>query len=195
MSKSWNPKYGAEDPENRLLWRVSPRRLEVEVIWDSALAVGGRLNSQMFGPSMYPFVPEAALQGHSDPDKIWKPFDEKEASRRAIYAFIKRSMVVPLFEVLDFCDTARTAASRQVTSVAPQALSLFNGDFVSRQSRHLADRLEDEAGSTAESQIERAYLLALCRPVSVSEKAEMLDFLEAPRSTEAQRSLRAGVAC
>ena len=54
-----------------------------------------RLNSQMFGPSMYPFVPEAALQGHSDPDKIWKPFDEREASRRAIYAFIKRSMVVP----------------------------------------------------------------------------------------------------
>ena len=125
MSKSWNPKYGAEDPENRLFWRVSPRRLEVEVIWDSALAVSGQLNSEMFGPSMYPFVPEAALQGHSDPDKIWKPFDEREASRRAIYAFIKRSMLVPLFEVLDFCDTARTAASRQVTSVAPQALSLF----------------------------------------------------------------------
>ena len=125
MAKSWNPKYGDEDPENRMLWRVSPRRLEVEAVWDSALAVSGQLNPQMYGPSMYPFVPEAALQGHSDPDKIWKPFDEKDASRRAIYAFIKRSMLVPLFEVLDFCDTARTAASRQVTSVAPQALSLI----------------------------------------------------------------------
>jgi hypothetical protein len=174
MSKSWNPRYGAEDPENRLFWRVSPRRLEVEVRFR-----GGRawpLNSEMFSGRYPSFL--KALQGHSDPDKIWKPFDEKEASRRAIYAFIKRSMVVPLFEVLDFCDTARTAASRQVTSVAPQALSLFNGDFVSRQSRHFADRLEAEAGSHAESQIEQAYLLTLCRPVSVSEKAEMLDFLK-----------------
>jgi len=178
MAKSWNPKDGAEDPENRLLWRVSPRRLEVEAVWDSTLTVSGQLNPQMYGPSMYPFVPEAALQGHSDPDKIWKPFDERDASRRAIYAFIKRSMLVPLFEVLDFCDTARTAASRQVTSVAPQALSLFNGDFVNRQSRHFAERLKTEAGADVGKQIEHAYLLALCRPVSAHEKAEMLAFLE-----------------
>jgi uncharacterized protein DUF1553 len=91
-------------------------------------------------------------------------------------------MLVPLFEVLDFCDTARTAASRQVTSVAPQALSLFNGDFVNRQSRHFARRLEVEAGLDTGQQVERAYLLALCRPVSVREKADMLDFLK--RETE-----------
>ncbi|MEW5979577.1 MAG: PSD1 and planctomycete cytochrome C domain-containing protein [Acidobacteriota bacterium] len=178
MSKSWKAQYGAEDPENRWLWRVSPRRLEVEAIWDSALVVSGRLNSRMFGPSMYPFVPEAALQGHSDPDKIWKPFDETDASRRAIYAFTKRSLLLPLFEVLDFCDTSRSSASRQVTSVAPQALSLFNGDFVNRQARHLAHRLEAEAGPDAEEQIERAYLLTLCRPVRRSEKAEMMRFLK-----------------
>jgi len=178
MSKSWNPKFGAEDPENRLLWRVSPKRLEVEAMWDSALSVSGQLNHQMFGPSMYPFVPEAALQGHSDPGKIWKPFDEDDASRRAIYAFVKRSLLIPLFEVLDFCDTARTVASRQITSVAPQALSLFNGDFVNRQSRHFANRLEAEAGPDYERQIERAYLLALCRPVRDSEKTEMLAFLK-----------------
>lgn len=203
MAKGWNPKYGAEDPENRMLWRVSPRRLEVEAVWDSALKVSGQLNPQMYGPSMYPFVPEAALQGHSDPDKIWKPFDERDASRRAIYAFIKRSMLVPLFEVLDFCDTARTAASRQVTSVAPQALSLWNGDFVNRQSRHFAERLETEAGTDANKQIERAYLLALCRPVTTREKAEMLAFLEreakqrlveyAPSSADQAKARRAAL--
>jgi cytochrome c553 len=182
MAKRWNPKYGTDDPENRMLWRVSPRRLEVEAIWDSALLASGQLNPQMYGPSMYPFVPEAALEGHSDPGKIWKPFEEKDSSRRAIYAFIKRSMLVPLFEVLDFCDTARTAASRQVTSVAPQALSLFNGDFVNRQSRHFAERLEAEAGADAGKQIEHAYLLALCRPVRTREKEEVLEFLK--RETE-----------
>src|SRR3989442_15718639 len=100
----------------------------------------------MYGPSMYPEVPKEALEGNSDPDKIWKPFDEKEASRRTIYAFIKRSMVVPLLEVLDLCDHARSSDRRVVTTVAPQALTLFNGDFVNRQARHLAQRLVKEVG-------------------------------------------------
>src|SRR5688572_24526691 len=146
MSKRWNAAYGTEDPENRFLWRFPYRRLEVEANRDSMLAVSGRLNPKMYGPSTYLEVPEAALKGHSDPDKIWKPFDEEEASRRTIYAFIKRSLIVPLLEVLDFCDTARSSAKRLNTSVATQALTLFNGDFVNRQARHLAARLAREAG-------------------------------------------------
>ena len=102
MSKRSNPEYPAEDPENRLLWRVPYTRLEVEAIRDSMLAVSGKLNTTMYGPSMYPFVPRQALEGSSDPDKIWKPFNEAEASRRTIYAFIKRSMIVPMLDVLDF---------------------------------------------------------------------------------------------
>src|SRR5262249_23511203 len=142
----WNSTFGADDPENRLLWRMSYRRLEVEAIRDSMLAVSGRLNLAMYGPSMYPFVPKEAMEGHSDPDKIWPVFDEQEAARRTVYAFVKRSLVVPMLEVLDLCDTTRSAAKRQVTTVAPQALSLFNGDFVNRQARHLANRLHREAG-------------------------------------------------
>src|SRR5207244_3666615 len=65
MSKRWNPVYGAQDPEDRLLWRVPYRRLEVEAIRDAMLAVTGRLNSTMYGPSMYPYVPKEALEGHS----------------------------------------------------------------------------------------------------------------------------------
>jgi mono/diheme cytochrome c family protein len=178
MSKDWNAAYGAADPESRLLWRVPYTRLQVEAILDSMLAVSGRLNPKMYGPSMYPFVPAAALAGHSDPDKVWKPFDEPEASRRAIYAHVKRSMVVPLLEVLDFCDTSRTTAKRLNTSVASQALSLFNGDFVNRQARHLAERLVRDVGTDRAHQVERAYQLALCRPPTATERAAMLEFLE-----------------
>jgi hypothetical protein len=177
MSKHWNPEYGEIDPENRLLWRVHYRRLEAEAIRDSMLAVSGQLNPEMCGPSMYPHVPKEALEGHSDPDKIWKPFDEKEGSRRTVYAFIKRSMVVPMLEVLDLCDTARSTARRSVTTVAPQALTLLNGDFVNRQARDFARRLKREAGADLEKQIERAYLLALCRAPSPSERAAMMKFL------------------
>jgi hypothetical protein len=89
-------------------------------------------------------------------------------------------------EVLDFCDTARTTAKRNVTSVAPQALSLFNGEFVNRQAAHLANRLEKEAGTDAEKQIERAYLLALCRPATPKERAVMLTFLDQQTQRQAK---------
>jgi hypothetical protein len=177
MSKTWNPEYGAEDPEDRLLWRVPYRRLEVEALRDSMLAVSGRLNPKMYGPSMYPEVPKEALASHSDPDKIWKPFNEREASRRTIYAFIKRSMVVPMLEVLDLCDTTRSSAKRSVTTVAPQSLSLFNGSFVNRQARHLAQRLQREVGDDTAKQVEHAYLLVLCRPPTATEREAMIQYL------------------
>jgi hypothetical protein len=178
MNKSWNPDYGDKDPEDRLLWRFPYHRLEAEVIRDSMLAVSGELNRRMYGPSMYPSVPKQALEGHSDPDKIWKASNEIESSRRTIYAFIKRSMVVPMLEVLDLCDTTRTSAKRSVTTVAPQALTLLNGDFVNRQAKNLARRLEREAGDDQERQIERAYFLALGRPPTTQEKLSMWNFLK-----------------
>jgi hypothetical protein len=178
MSKDWNAVYGAVDPEDRLLWRAPYQRLEVEAIRDSALAASGQLNTKMYGPSMFPHIPAAAMEGSSDPDKIWKESDEHEASRRTIYAFIKRSMVVPLLEVMDLCDSTRTAAKRQNTSVATQALTLFNGDFINHQAQHLANRLRDEAGSDPSRQINLAYRLVLARPPRPVETKAMIEFLK-----------------
>ena len=178
MSKDGRDDYGEKDPENLLLWRFPYERLEVEAIRDSMLAVSGKLNRKMYGPSTYPFVPAAALEGHSDPGKIWRPFDEDEASRRTVYAFVKRSMIVPMMEVLDFCDTTRTTAARINTSVAPQALTLFNGDFVNRQAGHLARRLREEAGDDPDDQITLAYRLALGRTPTPTELRRLTTFIE-----------------
>ena len=178
MSKRWNPDYGKRDPENNLLWRFPYKRLEVEAIRDSVLSVSGQLNPKMFGPSMYPEVPKEALAGNSDPDKIWKPFDEKEASRRTVYAHIKRSFVVPMLETLDLCDSTRPNDKRLTTTVAPQALTLFNGAFINRQARHFAERLRKDVGDDPGRQIDRAYRLALCRPPTDAERTVLRDFLE-----------------
>lgn len=178
MSKQWNAEHAKEDPEDRLLWRMPYQRLEVEAIRDSALLVSGQLNTKMFGPSVYPHIPPAALEGNSDPDKIWKESDEQTASRRTVYVFLKRSMIVPMLEVLDLCDTSHTAAKRQNTSVATQALTLFNGDFVNRQAHHFAERLRREAGEDRQKQIDLAYRLALARPPTSDEARKIVDFLK-----------------
>ena len=178
MSTTWNPAYGSQDPDDRLLWRMPYKRLEVEAIRDSMLAISGHLSTEMFGPSIYPEIPPAALEGSSDPDKIWKASSERDASRRTIYVFLKRSMIVPMLDVLDLCDTSHSAARRLNTSVATQALTLFNGDFVNTQARYLAERLRREAGVDAREQIDLAWRLALARPSKPAETSAMLDFLK-----------------
>jgi mono/diheme cytochrome c family protein len=180
------------DPENLLLSRFPCRRLEVEAIRDSMLAVSGRLNPRVGGPSMYPEVPKEALAGSSDPDKIWKPFDEADASRRTVYAFLKRSFVVPMLEVLDVCDTTQSSDKRAVTSIAPQALTLFNGEFVNRQARHFADRLKREAGANAEAQIQLAWRLALARAPKPDELTAMQRFLAEETASQLKEATAAG---
>ena len=182
----------SEDPENLLLSRFPYRRLEVEAIRDSMLAVSGRLNPRVGGPSMYPEVPKEAFAGSSDPDKIWKPFDETDASRRTVYAFLKRSFMVPMLEVLDVCDTTQSSDKRAVTSVAPQALTLFNGAFVNRQARHFADRLSREVGANLDAQIERAWRLALVRPPKTGELAAMQRFLAEETANQTKESTASG---
>jgi Protein of unknown function (DUF1553)./Protein of unknown function (DUF1549)./Planctomycete cytochrome C. len=178
MSSASNAAYAKQDPDDRLLWRMPYKRLEVEAIRDSILSISGHLNTKMFGPSVYPEIPPAALQGSSDPDKIWKASSEEVASRRTIYVFLKRSMIVPMLDVLDLCDTSHSAARRLNTSVATQALTLFNGDFVNRQARYLSERLRKEAGADERKQIDLAWRLALARPPKPLETAAMLDFLK-----------------
>jgi len=178
MSKAWNPEYGGEDPENRFLWRAPYKRLEAEAIRDSILAASGKLNPAMHGPSVFPEIPEAAFAGSADPDKIWKNSPEPDRNRRTVYAFLKRSMIVPMLEVLDLCDTARSTAQRLTTAVAPQALTLFNGEFVNRQARAFADRLRREAGEDPDRQIVLAYRLALARSPAAGELSKMREFVQ-----------------
>ncbi|MSU41233.1 MAG: DUF1553 domain-containing protein [Pedosphaera sp.] len=182
MSSARNETYAAVDPENRLLWRQSSRRLEVEAIRDSMLHVSGRLDARLYGPPMYPFIPAEALANHADKTSIWPAYDEAAASRRTVYAFIKRSLLVPMIEVFDLCDTTRSAPRRAVTTVPTQALTLYNGELVRRQAQHFADRLLREAGTDDRRQIERAWLLALARPPREAEVQAAVAFLAQERA-------------
>lgn len=167
----------ATDSSNRLLWRRVPHRLEVEAIRDSMLFVSGRLNRTMYGPPMHPFIPREALLNHADKTKVWPAFNEATASRRTVYAFIKRSLLIPLLEVLDLCDVTQTSPQRNVTTVPTQALTLYNGNFAMRQAQHFADRLLREAGDKPGDQIRLAYRLALTRLPTATEQTAMEKFL------------------
>ena len=60
QASAHRPAAAAEDPDDKLLWRFPRQRMEAEAIRDSALSVAGLLNTQMFGPSVFPELPKGA---------------------------------------------------------------------------------------------------------------------------------------
>lgn len=142
------------DPENKFLWRFSPRRLEAEVIRDSLLAAAGQLDPTMFGPGT---------------------LDESHR-RRSIYFMVKRSRLIPMMQVFDQPEPLVSQGSRPSTTIAPQALLLMNNPQVVTWARALAGRLDD---TTPESAIRNLYLGTLGRAPTAQEMTDNRAFLEA----------------
>jgi hypothetical protein len=194
LSKQINPDYARSDAENDHFWRFPYQRLEVEAIRDSMLAAAGSLRRTMHGPSVFLAIPPEALDSHADKHSIWPPFDEGASARRTVYAFVKRSLVVPMLEVLDLCDTTRSVERRTITSVPTQALTLLNGAEVNRQSVRLAERLLREAGAEPREQVSRLFALTLCRAPADDESHSMCAYLEQEASRVVAEGGRADAA-
>jgi hypothetical protein len=160
-----------------LFGRWRRRRLEAEAVRDSILAVSGQLNPQRGGPGVFPLLPRAVLEGQSRPGNGWGQSPSREAARRSIYVFSKRSLAVPELELLDTPDTTSSCEQRPLSTTAPQALMFLNGVFVQEQAAHWAARLRREAGGEPAEQVRRAFALALCRPPQSDELRLALEFL------------------
>lgn len=143
------------DPDNRLLWRFAPRRLESEAIRDSILAVTGALDRRMFGPGT---------------------LDEGN-QRRSIYFTIKRSKLIPMMVLFDGPDALQSQAQRATTTVAPQALLMMNNPHVQSWSRAMAKHLIPDDSQSFASAVRTAYGAALGRQPSQVELEDSLQFL------------------
>jgi len=158
------------DPDNRLLWRRRPLRIESEILRDATLAVSGTLNPQMFGPAVKaPIAPEA-IQARNMTDPYPKDLkDTPSTRRRSIYMFHKRVVQNPLMQAFDGPDAQASCGRRENTTVAPQALALLNDKFVRARAIDFAQRVGQEASAEPEAQVRLAWRLALGREPSAGE--------------------------
>jgi len=187
-SRPDNEKALAIDPANTLLWRQRLQRLEAECLWDAALSVSGELNPLMGGRGFFPHLDGEVLAGESRPGLDWDLSGPSEQSRRSIYTYICRTLLLPSLEAFDYSNTSSPLNERPVTTVAPQALMLLNGYWVHRRAEAFADRLIQQAGPDPHRRITLAYELALARRPSSSETHVGLDFLQ--RQLAGHRALR-----
>jgi hypothetical protein len=152
-----------KDPVNDLFSRFDLRRLSAEEVRDSVLAVNGRLNRELFGPSIYTKISQEVLAGQSVPGRGWGNSSPEEQARRSIYIHVKRSLLVPMLSSFDFPEPDVSCEARFVTTQPGQALAMLNGDFLNEQSVVFADRLRKEAPDDLEAQLRLGLQLALSR--------------------------------
>jgi hypothetical protein len=144
------------DPDNKLVWRMPVRRLPAEVIRDSILFVGGRLNTTMYGPGTL----------------------SEESTRRSIYFTMKRSKLIPALVVFDAPDGTVGVGERPATTIAPQALHLMNNPQVRGAAHGFAKRVLGDGTVGDADVVKRAYRIALGREPAADELADAIPFIK-----------------
>lgn len=165
------------DPGNDLLWRFNMRRLTAEEVRDSILAVSGKLNLEMGGPSVYPPIPREVLQGQSMPGSGWGKSSPEQAARRSVYVHVKRSLLVPILSQHDQADTDSSCPVRYTTTVPTQSLGMLNGDFSNEQAKLFAERLGRETTGGLTEQVRRAIRLTAGRTPGDDEVRQDVAFI------------------
>ena len=171
MSSHLDRRCFEKDADHRLIWRMEPRRLDVEAWRDGLLAVTGGLDLTLGGPAI-----ESILQ----------------SSRRTLYSVISRNG--DRFESDDFLrlfdlPSARATSAGRNTSIVPQQfLFMMNNPFMARRAQAL---FTSTSSDRPEFRIARAYRLIYSRPPSNRETQAGIAFLRAAAPTDGPPSASA----
>jgi cytochrome c553 len=174
MASRSDAKAEESDPQNKLLHHMPVRRLEAECIRDTILAVSGRLDAKMFGPSVPPHL-TPFMQGRGRPGSSG-PLDGD--GRRSIYLGVRRNFLNPMFLAFDYPIPFTTIGHRSVSNVPAQALTMMNNPFVVDEAKRWAQRVLAEKDRTAAQRVEGMFVAAFGRPPLQAELKEALAFLE-----------------
>jgi cytochrome c553 len=168
LSGEASPAHLAADPDNRLVWRHSPRRLDAEEIRDAMLAVAGHLDASR--PEGSPAKDLKVMEMRNNGVEAKRLENDAQASRhRSIYLPLLRALTPRALEVFDFAEQGFVTGSRNTTTVAPQALFMLNDPFVRQQSLALAHRLLRQTDLDEAGRLHAAYRLSVNRTPTTEE--------------------------
>jgi hypothetical protein len=149
------PECQAVDPENRLLWKMNRQRLDFEAMRDALLAVSGRLDRTVGGPSV----------------------GNLTVPRRTMYAHLDRLNVPGIYRTFDFPSPDATSPQRDTTTVPQQALYLMNNPFVLDCARGVLGQSEVLKGGDLQQKVSGVYDVLYGRAPSVVERDLAREFI------------------
>ncbi|MFP6903292.1 MAG: PSD1 and planctomycete cytochrome C domain-containing protein [Verrucomicrobiia bacterium] len=180
-----NTKLNEIDPDNRLLARMNPRRMEAETLRDALLALSGRLNLKMHGPPVPVMENEDGqiVIGVDTTDNANRPTGKRvnlkgEEFRRSLYVQVRRSQKLSFLDAFDAPTMEPNCTKRPVSTVAPQALIFMNNNFVINQSRMMAERLQKLTPQNPDAQLAVAWEHALGHKPTAAELSRARAFVQ-----------------
>lgn len=147
----------AIDPANRLLWRMNPRRLDVEAWRDAMLTVTATLDRKIGGP----------------PQEL----SDLTNRRRTLYGTVKRRELNDILRLNDFPDPTTHNPTRLPTTTPLQQLFTLNSPLLQQQAAALVKRLHADVPGSDEQRIRRVYPLLFGRPATEREVRLGLEFV------------------
>jgi hypothetical protein len=188
----YRPDAFVRDPENRLLWRVTKRRLEAECIRDAMLSVSGELDvSRPAGSLVGRVIGDRPISLIGLDKRL--PRDLDGCRNRSVYLPVIRDRLPDVLDLFDFAEPSLVTGARETTNVPIQALYLLNSPFVLERAQGLATRLVREHSSDA-PRIRAAFQLCFSREPEPEELDRGLRFLEnEPAATEAGEAVPASL--
>jgi hypothetical protein len=154
------------DPTNQLLWRMNPRRMDIESYRDSLLQTSGKLDLTLYGPS--------------------QP-DVDTGVRRTVYASISRGRSNDVMRLYDVPAPLAHIPMRQATLNPLQALFVMNSSFVQEQAKALADQVAN--APTTEAKIQALYRKVFSRNATADEVALGTKYLGAADTAQYAQAL------
>jgi Protein of unknown function (DUF1553)/Protein of unknown function (DUF1549)/Planctomycete cytochrome C len=159
-----SPELDQKDPENRLLARQSPLRIDAESVHDVMLEISGLLVDRFGGPSVRPYQPAGYLAALNFPKRSWSASRPDDLYRRGIYTFWQRTFLQPTMANFD-APTREECAVNRISSDTPlQALDLLNDPTFVEAARVFGERILEQPGSNLNEKLEWAFQQATGRP-------------------------------
>ncbi|MCB9922142.1 MAG: PSD1 domain-containing protein [Planctomycetaceae bacterium] len=154
-----------KDPGNHLLWRMPRRRMEMETMRDSTLAVSGELNVSTIGGRPFDFLSAPVVP------------------RRSVYGFVNRDIISSLASTFDGANAASCTAKRSETTVPQQTLFALNSVFI--QDRAAAFSKSCANIEDAEQRVRFMYRQAYSREPQDEELETAMQFVSNQANEEA----------
>ena len=178
MSSAASDEAAKADPENRLFSHQNRIRLDAEALRDGVLAISGKLDKAMFGPTMS----NAAVR---ERDHVY------DDTRRGVYTPVLRNKLLELYEVFDFANPNVCTGHRTASTVPTQSLYLMNSPFIMDMAKSAAARTMAAKDLDDGAKLDLVYRASLGRLPSERERTLVVEYLGKTSGSDRQKAWEA----
>ena len=181
LSTAHDPKNFEADPDNTLLWRMTPRRLDAESIRDAMLLTAGKLDLRPPTGSAVGAYGDGYVTGVQT---VVRGALDQISPHRSVYLPVMRNQPLESLALFDMAAGSIVTGQRPQTTVPAQSLYLLNSPYVLKAADLAAQRLLADRPQSEPQRVKLAYERIFNRPPTDAETQAALTFVKSQPKPE-----------